>query len=63
MDLMGFSDEEVAALQGDSSEEDSVTEAEVHQNEGGRWAGVALADVVLADLDEEEAWDALIHCS
>jgi hypothetical protein len=63
MDLMGFSDEEVAALQGDSSEEDSVLEAEEHQSEGGRWAGQALADAVIPDLDDEEAWDAIMNCS
>jgi len=54
---------EVAALQGDSSEEDSVMEAEVHQSEWGRWTGQALADVVLAELDDEAARDALINCS
>ena len=63
MDLMGFADEEVAALQGDSSEEDSVLEAEEHQSEGERWAGQALAGAVIPDLDDEEAWDAIMNCS
>ena len=57
MDLMGFSDEEVAALQGDSSEEDSAMEAEVHhfdedgENEEGN--SQEMADYELSPLSDD----------
>jgi len=57
MDLMGFADEEVAALQGDSSEEDSAMEAEVHhfdedgENEEGNRQ--EMADYELSPLSDD----------